>query len=365
MAEHSGFFDAHLVGSEYDRVYLAESFAKYFASFIGNGIFGGKSDELIVYQSASVNMGVRVLPGQGWINGYWYENTSDLPLTIDLADGVYNRIDIIVLKWGKVEREVWLEVKKGTPAANAVAPTLSRNSDYYELKLAEVHVDAGATSILQSNIVDTRLNSDVCGLVVGVVQQFDTTAFGAQLNSFIADYIDRAYNDYLVYQQTIANHSTAAGSDYESFRTYLNTKKDDVTQAVDSYMNWLASKEQLVNTELNSMLAEFRSVIDTSYQEGVNTALSRAKESGEFDGATFTPHVSDEGVLSWENDKGLENPAPRNITGPIGLVGPQGPQGEKGEKGEKGDTYTLTVDDKADIANVVLASLPTWNGGSY
>ena len=46
MAEQSGFFNAHLIDGEYDRVYLAEHFAKYFASFIGNGIFGGKSNEL-------------------------------------------------------------------------------------------------------------------------------------------------------------------------------------------------------------------------------------------------------------------------------------------------------------------------------
>ena len=34
MAERSGFFDAHFVNGEYDRVYLSEHFAKYFANFI-------------------------------------------------------------------------------------------------------------------------------------------------------------------------------------------------------------------------------------------------------------------------------------------------------------------------------------------
>ena len=32
-------------------------------------------------------------------------------------------------------------------------------------------------------------------------------------------------------------------------------------------------------------------------------------------GATFTPSVSGDGVISWTNDKGLENPAPVNIKG--------------------------------------------------
>ena len=35
-------------------------------------------------------------------------------------------------------------------------------------------------------------------------------------------------------------------------------------------------------------------------------------------GVTFTPTVSPEGIISWENDGGLDNPAPANIKGPAG-----------------------------------------------
>ena len=44
-------------------------------------------------------------------------------------------------------------------------------------------------------------------------------------------------------------------------------------------------------------------------------------------GATFTPSVSVDGIISWTNDKGLENPESVNIKGP------QGPQGVPGENG--------------------------------
>ena len=47
-------------------------------------------------------------------------------------------------------------------------------------------------------------------------------------------------------------------------------------------------------------------------------------------GATFFPTVSPEGVISWTNDRELDNPAPVNIKGP------QGDKGDKGDKGEKG-----------------------------
>lgn len=188
MAEQSGFFNANLVNGEYDKVYLAEHFAKYFASFIGNGIFGGKSDELMVVQHANSGMKVELLTGMGWINGYWYENTSSLSLNISVADGVLNRIDNIVLRFGKAEREIKAEVIKGTPATNAVAPALKRDADYYDLKLAEIHVKAGTINITQAQIVDTRLNSGACGFVVGLLQQFDTTEFGKQLDGYISQY---------------------------------------------------------------------------------------------------------------------------------------------------------------------------------
>lgn len=192
MAERSGFFDAHLVDGEYDRIYLAESFAKYFASFIGNGVFGGKSSELMVQQKATADMGIRVLSGQAWINGYWYENDNELPLAIEVADGVLNRIDLVVVRWDNSERTIRLAIKKGAPATNPVAPTVQRNADRYELKLAQIYVKAGTARIMQSDIVDTRLNNEVCGFVHGVIDQFDTTEFGKQIDSFIESF--ESYN---------------------------------------------------------------------------------------------------------------------------------------------------------------------------
>ena len=195
MAEQSGFFDAHLTGGEYDRVYLASSFARYFASFIGNGVFADKAAGLMVYQTNPAVFGVKVLPGQAWINGYWYENDSEFFLPIDTADGVLNRIDLIVLRWGTVERSINLVVKRGTPAVTAVAPSVQRDSDYYELKLAEIHVTAGSMSITQVNIVDTRADTRTCGWVTGVIDQVDTSELFAQWQAAY----ESAYGDILAY----------------------------------------------------------------------------------------------------------------------------------------------------------------------
>lgn len=47
----------------------------------------------------------------------------------------------------------------------------------------------------------------------------------------------------------------------------------------------------------------------------VKDILLEARDSGEFDGVTFTPSVDADGNLSWTNDKGRDNPATVNIKG--------------------------------------------------
>ena len=53
-------------------------------------------------------------------------------------------------------------------------------------------------------------------------------------------------------------------------------------------------------------------------------------------GAVYTPHITDDGVLSWTNDGDRDNPDPVNIKGPKGDTGPQGPQGPVGPQGPAG-----------------------------
>lgn len=68
------------------------------------------------------------------------------------------------------------------------------------------------------------------------------------------------------------------------------------------------------------------------------TALEEAikKAAALKDGTTFTPNVSDEGVLSWSNADGKDNPAAVNIKGPKGDKGDPGKNGADGNPGAAG-----------------------------
>ena len=208
MAQECGFFNAELEGSEYDRVYNAEQFAAYFASFIANGVFGNSMGELVVLENQQANMSVDVSSGQGWINGWWYRNTEELNLPIALADGVLNRKDIVVLRWGNAERDMWLQVLQGEPSGEPIAPEIVRNADYYDLKLCEIDIPAGTSRITQSQITDTRLDNNVCGLVTGVVQQIDTTELYLQFRSQFEDFKDMSEEEFNTWFDAIKGQIT-------------------------------------------------------------------------------------------------------------------------------------------------------------
>ncbi|WP_217580433.1 hypothetical protein [Lysinibacillus sp. GbtcB16] len=132
-------------------------------------------------------MTTSVKAGKGWINGYFIVNDGDYVLKHDNADGLLKRIDRVVMKLNHVKREIEVLIKKGTFASSPVAPTLQRDADAYELALADVLINNGATQITQSNITDQRLNSTLCGIVHGTVNQVDTTTIFNQYQSWFND----------------------------------------------------------------------------------------------------------------------------------------------------------------------------------
>lgn len=186
MAEQSSFFNAIINNGVPDRTYKAEVFARFFSSFIGNGVFPNPATNLQVV-GLDNNMTVRVKAGLGWINGYFYENTDDLVLSVDNADGVLNRIDRVVLRLDFFNREIRLYIKKGTFATNPIPSVITRDADVYELAIADIRVNAGVISITQSNITDLRLNTELCGIVKGTIEEIDTSEIYSQIQTHMQE----------------------------------------------------------------------------------------------------------------------------------------------------------------------------------
>ncbi|MEA4813902.1 MAG: hypothetical protein VB112_03200 [Oscillospiraceae bacterium] len=214
MAESSGFFPS----VSDDRSYTAAWLAKWVASFLSNGTYDG---ELAVM--AVANMQVKLPAGRAWINGYYYRNDGDMTLPIANADGVLNRKDTIVLRWDVNERSITVQVLQGTLASAATAPAIVRTVEQYDLKLAEISIPAGTTAITQSLITDTRLNTDVCGIVHAVVDHLDTATFYAQVQNDLANFKSGSETDFNTWKSQFQSDLTSWKSTSESnFNTWLS-----------------------------------------------------------------------------------------------------------------------------------------------
>ena len=184
MAITSGFFNS----VNGDRLYNAEEISHYFDGLISDGVFQNIGSKLAVTQNGG--MSVKVGTGRAFVKSHWLKNDEPYVLSINTADTQLNRIDRVVIRLDLTEsqRTVTFAVKTGAVAYSPVAPALTRTNTVYELCLAQIYVYANTTTIKQSNIVDYRPNSSVCGWVTGIVKQVDTADLFLQWQSAYEDY---------------------------------------------------------------------------------------------------------------------------------------------------------------------------------
>lgn len=213
---------------EDDRVYFSADFAKYFSNFIGNGIYPNPSDNLKVVENNGLSLIIK--SGSGFINGYGYVLKEDMPITINKADASYTRKDIIVLKLDLVNRNITLQLKTGTPSNSPVAPDIVRNSDIYELKLAEITIKANTQNITNADILDTRFDNSVCGVVTNVVKSVDTTELFNQYESYLNKKI-------LEWEKTKDKQNEDWQLQMSEQENEFNTKKSEIQTWYDDIKN--------------------------------------------------------------------------------------------------------------------------------
>lgn len=167
VSEYSFPFDAEETSpGAFDRVYYAEDFARYLRPFFKSGVFQEASTSLQVI--ANGDMTVTLKPGNMNLDGYRYENTDDIIIQLSPPDGVLNRIDRIAITWMNEERDAYCTLREGEFSYEPVPPECRRNADYKDYVLADIYIQAGAISINQTDITDTRPDESICGYVGGI-----------------------------------------------------------------------------------------------------------------------------------------------------------------------------------------------------
>lgn len=248
--QKSSFWNAELVGYDaqnnpiYDKEFYAEDFSAFVASFVGNGVYPNPATNLQV-MSLDSNMVLTVDIGKAWMLGRFYQNTEQVKLTLSPADGVLHRIDRVVLRMNYSARDITVQVKKGTLASTPVAQSLQRDADIYEFALADVSVRAGSIKIVTSDITDQRLNTQLCGVATGVLQQVDTSE---------------------IFRQYKAWFDTKVIEYGQNFSQFEQSQKDMLANFVTQFKNSLDPASD-VAIQLNVKISEVKTTADKNTQD--------------------------------------------------------------------------------------------------
>ena len=160
-----------------------------------SGVFGAENN--LATSIVPGTMSVQVSDGVGWLSNdkgdgivFWNDNEqtngSKLTLTHDVADGVLDRIDRIVVTWETTNYVALptISILKGTPSSSPRPPALTNNNIQRQISLRQQRIPAGAISLSVSLGTDERLNPEVCGIVTETVK-IDTSTMQNQFEALL------------------------------------------------------------------------------------------------------------------------------------------------------------------------------------
>ena len=160
-----------------------------------SGVFGAENN--LATSIVPGTMSVQVSDGVGWLSNdkgdgivFWNDNEqtngSKLTLTHDVADGVLDRIDRVVVTWETTNYVALptISILKGTPSSSPRPPVLTNNNIQRQISLRQQRIPAGAISISPALGTDERLNPDVCGIVTERIK-IDTSTMQSQFDALL------------------------------------------------------------------------------------------------------------------------------------------------------------------------------------
>ena len=258
MAQHSGFFNAILSGSAYDRKYNGDDYTNNMAAIISTGVRRSGDDDLKVTADGLV---VSVAVGRAWIDGRWFYNDTAYSFeAVTPPVGALSRVDGVFLQADSntAVREIKLIYKTGTPAATPTAPACTREGGVYEIQLASVTVAPGAESV---TVTDSRANKTVCGWITSPVGYDD---YFTSLDAAFAAWFDEV-------KDTLA--SVTLFKQY-TWRTVLESATDTVAFDIPQYDD---TGTDIINIYVNGLL---ETATDDYTLSGSTITFTQGKTAG-------------------------------------------------------------------------------------
>lgn len=161
-----------------------------------SGIFNVTADDLRVKANGGMKVGITpgyafLLTAENGVGGITYGNDSEVVFTVDTASTTL-RYDYISVRYSKNTNSCELTYVKGS----GTKPTYAvRGASQYEIILAIIQVPANAESIQARDIIDTRLDENLCGLTIDGMIKLPTDGMNAQFLDFMKFIQDKLGED--------------------------------------------------------------------------------------------------------------------------------------------------------------------------
>lgn len=220
------------------------------------------------------------------------------------------------------------KVHKGEYNINKIA------IDFSEEYTSDLVINA-VFSLENGKAYQTSVINNECDIPAEVLEDVGIVTFGVYAYKITEEEVDLRYSPFPTYFNIINGSYDPRAEESQEITT---SQFEQYMQALQDGLNQVQEAINAVNqatTSANELVNEINQKLENGDFDGPEGPQGLQGPEGE-NGATFTPEVTEEGVISWTNDKDLTNPNPVNIKGPKGDTGSDGIPGPQGETGQQG-----------------------------
>lgn len=158
MTEKSAFFngvvDGDAINAPYTSAYFAQILKSAYATS-GAVVLPEQLNNLAVIAAAGRT--VSILAGRAVIEGYWYENSAAVSLTLDQNTSAYGRFDRIAVEIDTATDICTIVAIRGVPSSAPAIPALPVCSTKYYMTLARIYLPAAYVATSSYYIFDERV----------------------------------------------------------------------------------------------------------------------------------------------------------------------------------------------------------------
>lgn len=337
MAFTSGFYNA----LNHDRQYEAIQVGSIFDGVIEDGIFETIGQKFMVTASGN-GLVVNVGTGRAWFNHTWSLNDAILPVEMDEAELVLDRIDAVVLEVDSSlsGRTNAIKTVKGTPSSQPVKPTLINTEEVHQYPLAYVSIAAEQTLIEQSDI-ENAVGTSATPFVIGVLEMMDVDALIAQWQTQFENIMR---DD----QQDFENWEILTKAAYEAWFAGV---QEQMEEDIAEFEGWESTTKSAFDTWFENLQDELDD----------NQAAHLQRQIGTLPNLTTTNKADLVSAINEVNAK-----ASASISEILIDYDPSSMEGATvtithtaSAEGHTPETYTITLDDSGEM-EVDVANLGHW-----